>query len=272
MPQQTRLQQTKQENLGSSQDYITRADFEKILDDKLNGLKEDLATKECIQQLLAVIGAQNSKIEELESKIVVMERYIAQLQRSTDDQEQYQRRLCLRINGVEVTPGKEETGQDCLEKCKKIFKSIGVKVPDTVLDRAHRIGKTKAASNGKTYRQIIVRFATWRHRTMVYKARKKSQTHKIRLDLTKKRMNVIQKTNEILESRRMEGCFTFADINCHLCARINDAFHYFDDEDDFMKLLDRISGGEKEDMEENAEDGSNESGEDDDEEEEDVAE
>ena len=70
----------------------------------------------------------------------------------------------------------------------------------------------------------------------------------------------------------MEGCFTFADINCHLCARINDAFHYFDDEDDFMKLLDRISGGEKEDMEENAEDGSNESGEDDDEEEEDVAE
>ena len=125
MPQQTRLQQTKQEKLGPSQDYITHADFEKILDDKLNGLKEDLATKECIQQLLAVIGAQNSKIEELESKIVVMERYIAQLQRSTDDQEQYQRRLCLRINGVEVTPGKEETGQDCLEKCKKIFKSVG---------------------------------------------------------------------------------------------------------------------------------------------------
>ena len=178
---------------------------------------------------------------------MVMVRYIAQLQRSTDDQEQYQRRMCLRINGVEVTPGKDETGQDCLDKCKKIFKSVGV---TSMLDRAHRIRRTKQSSNGKAYRQIIVRFTSWRHRSLVYRARKKSHVHKIRSYLTKKRMNVTQKTNKILESRGMEGCFTFADINCRLCTRITDAFHYFDDEDDFMKLLDRISGGEKEDMDE----------------------
>ncbi len=96
-----------------------------------------------MQQLLAVISKQISKIEKLESKFAVMERCIVHLQQSTDDEEQYHRRLCLRINGV------EETGQDCLEKCKEIFKSVGVTVPSSVLDRAHWIGKSKKSSNGK---------------------------------------------------------------------------------------------------------------------------
>ena len=49
----------------------------------------------------------------------------------------------LRINGVEVEPGKEETGNDCLNKCKKIFKDLGVRIPETALDRAHGIGREK---------------------------------------------------------------------------------------------------------------------------------
>ena len=53
------------------------------------------------------------EINKLESRVVIMERHVAQLQRSADEQKQYQRRLCLRINGVEVEPGKEESGMTC---------------------------------------------------------------------------------------------------------------------------------------------------------------
>ena len=44
---------------------------------------------------------------------------------------------------------------------------------------------------GKRYRQIIVRFTTWHHRTEVYRARKNSDKYRIRLDLTKERLKVM---------------------------------------------------------------------------------
>ena len=244
MPNTARLQ--KSENLGptatQSMNYITKTDFESILVQKLDSLKADLATKECIQGLKDVIEAQKIEINKLESRVVIMERYVAQLQRSADEQEQYQRRLCLRINGVEVEPGKEETGNDCLNKCKKIFKDLGVRIPETALDRAHRIGREKKLQ-GKVYRQIIVRFTTWRHRTMVYKARKASKGPKIRLDLTKQRLNAIGKMNDTLKSRDMQDSFAFADINCRFCVKINGEFHYLNDEIDFVNLMDKMDAG-----------------------------
>ena len=54
-----------------------------------------------------------------------------------DDQEQYHRRLCLRIDGIPAAaPGKSESGEQCLTKVKQIFKKLNVNVPDTVIDRA----------------------------------------------------------------------------------------------------------------------------------------
>lgn len=243
-------------------EYITRAVFEDILVQKLDALKADLATKDCIQGLKDVIEAQKMEINKLESRVVIMERYVAQLQRSADEQEQYQRRLCLRINGVEVEDGKEETGNDCLNKCKKIFKDLGVRIPESSLDRAHRIGKAWK-SEGKVYRQIIVRFTTWRHRTMVYKARKTSKGPKIRLDLTKQRLKIIGKINDTLKAKNIKDSFAFADINCRLCVKLNGEFHYMNDEIDFMKLMDEIdpvniSEGEDEGEEEAGDEGEDE--------------
>ena len=64
----------------------------------------------------------------------------------------------------------------------------------------------------------------------------------------------------------MKDCFTFANIICRLCAKLNDAFHYFNEEEEFMDLLGQISGGE----EAPAEEGENEEEEEGDNEDEDV--
>ena len=97
------------------------------------------------------------------------------------------------------------------------------------IDRAHRIGSVITdPDTGKRYRQIIVRFATWRHRTQVYKARKASKKIKIRLVLTHKRVKLLQKANGLLEN--VNGCFAFADINCRLCLKLNDEYRYFSTE------------------------------------------
>ena len=59
------------------------------------------------------------------------------------DNEQCNRRLSLRINDIPPMADREkETAEMCLEKQKCLVKSED-EVPDTVLDRTHRIGKQR---------------------------------------------------------------------------------------------------------------------------------
>eukprot|EP00795_Rhopilema_esculentum_P016126 gene16126-7484_t len=47
----------------------------------------------------------------------VLEKHVAVLQKSNDDGEQYQCRLCLRISGIDLpTSGKSESSEECLKK------------------------------------------------------------------------------------------------------------------------------------------------------------
>ena len=68
-----------------------------------------------------------------------------------------------------------------------IIKESEVEIPESVLDRAHRIGPTYTDNDtGKKMQSIIVRFMTFRHRTLFYANRKKIKSGaRIRLDLTK---------------------------------------------------------------------------------------
>ena len=71
----------------------------------------------------------------------------------------YNRRLCLRINGIPL-PRKNsepESADECLNKVKDVFEEIGVAIPDEVIDRAHRIGKVHK-SRGNKSQQMIVKF------------------------------------------------------------------------------------------------------------------
>ena len=63
-----------------------------------------LATKDCISNLLKTIEDQSKKISVLEDRIAVMESHISQLRIVYDNAKQYQRRLCLRIDGIDLPP------------------------------------------------------------------------------------------------------------------------------------------------------------------------
>ncbi len=211
--------------------------YQAYFDEKFAELKKEMATKEFIDNLHATIKKQNDKIEMLESKIVIMERHIAQLQNNLDDNEQYNRRMCLRINGIPpVAEGEGETSEMCLEKVKNVFKELEVDVPDAVIDRAHRIGSPRIVK-GKKIHQVIVRFTTWRHRTLVYRARKKCPKYRIKLDLTKRRIDIIQKVTSFLEEKELG--FAFADVNCRLSVKIGAVFEHFNSEEDLMDIIRR---------------------------------
>ena len=166
--------------------------------------------QEKLNRLEETVAEQEQRIEKIESENEILKRHVDLLISGQDDHEQYSRRLCLCIDGMELPPpGEDETSEQCLDKVLKILEKMDVQIPNSVIDRAHRIGRPKKPTepSGKVTQQIISRFTSWRHKTMVYRARKKASKHiKFRLDLTKKRLNLLIPGNEILKPHRnMEG-------------------------------------------------------------------
>ena len=89
---------------------------------------------------------KESKIrEELESDKIMLESQILETKKQNlknqleiEELEWYLRRLCLRFQGIPTE--KNETIDKVLEKITGICKESGIGIPDTVIDRAHRIG------------------------------------------------------------------------------------------------------------------------------------
>ena len=208
--------------------------------DDITSLKEEvtLLVTEKIQDQEKQISALEERIDELEANNAVLESHVAHLRKSYENQEQYSRRLCLRIDGIELPPkGTNESGDEVLGKVKEIFDELEVDVPDAVIDRAHRIGPKSTDGDGKPRQRVIVRLTTWRHRTAIYRARKKAASSiKIRLDLTKPRLDLLINANDIL--KEYKGYYAFADVNCRTRAKIGGKFNFFDSIEDLQKLID----------------------------------
>ena len=129
---------------------------------------------------------------------------------------QYSRRQCLRIEGIVKT--RKEKVEDVTNLVKDCFAEVDVDIPDTVLDRAHRIGPVYKDESDQNIQGIIVKFNNFRYRSMFYKNRKKLKGGKrVRIDLTSNRYNLLKKTNALIKRMKMENTvYTFADVNCRL--------------------------------------------------------
>ena len=90
--------------------------------------------------------------------------------KKVDELEQYGRRVCLCIEGVEHKVN--EKYEEVLGKVINVIKESEAEIPESVLDRAHHIGPTYT-DTGKKMESITVRFTTFRHRTLFYINRKK---------------------------------------------------------------------------------------------------
>ena len=191
-------------------------ELKKMLEDVKQELINNNNNK--IDILVAKIEERKKKINELEDEVNHLEdkvcfqvNHCQLLERKLDDTEQYTRRLSLRINGIDDG---RESDDDCLSKVKDEISKLGVTVADCEFDRAHRVGrKTDTQGTRVQSRQMIVRFTSWRARTLVYRHRSKEGNVRFYIDQTKRRFQ-LRKTAVDMDKDKPDVDFVYKyDIN-----------------------------------------------------------
>ena len=202
-------------------------------------IKSDLegkATADAVNTLVQEIRLKDKKIEVLESQVAILQNTVNLLSAKCDNNEQYSRRLSLRINNVPL-PSDGESADDVVTKVQGLITESGVELPADCLDRAHRVGKPVDAEDGTKKQQIIVKFTSWRHRTQFYRSRKSLTSAKVYIDLTQTKFRLLKSAQaKVRNSNAVE--FVFADVNCSLCAKMaNGNYRYFNTEDQLNNIL-----------------------------------
>ena len=226
---------------------IQNEEFYEYLDKKFEEFESNMLVKlknELKQEIKEVVAAQNKEIELLQSTVSLLQQHVKVLKQSlnsqaknTEDLAQYGRRNCLRIDGIPYE--ENESANEVLDIVRKKVNECEIDIPDIAFDRAHRIGPKYDDRKTKIKMQsILVKFTTFRHRTLFYRSRKKlSNNVKIRLDLTKVRYDLLNMAREYVE-HKTNVKFVFADINCRLNVRkASDEVISFDNLDRLKQIV-----------------------------------
>ena len=227
--------------------------FQKLNVNKMADIKElkqliEKINKELggkIDNLVNKLNEKDRKIEELEKKVTELElkaeysdKRFQLLERRIDDGEQYSRRTSLRISGIPLKVN--ETAEESLGMVKEEVQKLGLKISDCEFDRAHGIGHAKDRQGTVLKeRQMIVKFSSFRARTLVYRNRKKGPGDHVRfyIDQTKRRFDLRKKAVEYVKDKP-DVDFVFADVNCSLCIRFKSGrYDHFNSEDELFNLV-----------------------------------
>ena len=153
-----------------------------FLSQKFDDLDKDLKPKD-------------KKISELEKHLNSLEIENKTLSEMIDDQEQYSRRNCLLLHGVD-----EEDVEDTDQKIIKVIaEEMDIQLVEEDLDRTHRIGKK---SDGKS-RPIIIKFARYNVRKKIYSNKKKLKGKNVMIteSLTTARVKLLKEAQSKYKSR-----------------------------------------------------------------------
>ena len=202
----------------------TMDDLDKKFDEKLSSVKFNLVSdlKKEIRNL-ATLSDKDKEIEVLRSQVTLLQNHVSTvkdaLDKKVDELEQHGRRVCLRIEGVEHKVN--EKFEEFLEKVINIVKESEAEIPESVLDRSHRIDPAYNNNDtGKKMQSIIARFTTLRHRTLFYANCKNIKSGaRIRLDLSKDRYNLLVSARKRVYNYP-EVNYNYADINCRLKVKL----------------------------------------------------
>ena len=230
------------------------------MNDLFESFKADVLQKfgQFENKIVNRIEAQDRKISELESTLVVSHNTINILstrldnvENISDNNEQYSRRSCLRIHGIEY----KEVSDNVMEVLDSCYEQMKLPFDQSDIDRVHRIGKptTRKDEGGeevKTVKSIIVRFKSWDARQKFYKARPRSHQTKVQkpgtrsfnivLDLTKRRYELLTYAKGVIEGNSKVSC-AFADVNCTPAIKTSDnKFYYFNDKPKLHEILNKL--------------------------------
>eukprot|EP00111_Clytia_hemisphaerica_P011916 TCONS_00035001-protein len=190
---------------------------------RILSLEEDsIHHEDRIELLEKSVSELKNKVNILCDKNAVLSSSVDFLSKQNDHQEQYSRRYCLRINGMEKSA--DESADKCVKKVVDLCNHLNLNISAADIDRAHRVGREKQS--------MIVKFHSFGKRTALYKARKSNaldQNIKIRLDITKARLDLLDRAKAlIIDDGPVD--FVFADINCNCVARLKSKdFKFFND-------------------------------------------
>ena len=178
--------------LVSMVDAISQKQTQTIVDGVIEGLHAKISQLENANLQLA------HENRELRSRVL-------QLEQNADAAEQYSRRNCLRLSGLP-----EQSNENTDSAVLKICETLKVPMDVRDIDRSHRIGKPSTAKP----RQVIIKFATYRARQRIFKARsglKDTDDYEgvfINEDLTKKRNAILYAARRLVKHGKLRGCWS----------------------------------------------------------------
>ena len=150
------------------------------------------------------------KINQVENDKSLLQQQVLELRKEnyrnqidSEENKQYRRRLCLRKDSIHIE--EKETSNAMLDKVAKMWMEAGVHIFNEVVDRDHRIGPSYIDKNTNAQcKTVIVLFTTFRHRTMVYRPKKKMKSGmRKKLDIMKSKYTLLNNTDKIVNLNQM---------------------------------------------------------------------
>ena len=144
---------------------MTTRSMAKKIDESKTYLEERLSTQETnlkefcnnlmeklTSELTSKLETQAERINQLENDKIHLQKQILELKKEniknpvvSEENEQYGRRLCLRIDGISTE--KYESSEYALHKVTEMWLKAGADIPDKVADKTQRIGPSHTATN-----------------------------------------------------------------------------------------------------------------------------
>ena len=213
-------------------------DIVSVIEEKFSKFRGNLLSE--INDLihLEVEKAMKKQKENFDSALHELQKRAIKLEHDHDDLEQYGRCLCVRLEDIPAK--KDETADKVFSKTENILKEACPNLSGDYIDRAHRIGRGyKCHKTNKTCRSVIVRFTSFKHRTSIYRDRNILKDVRVKLDLTKKRYNILKSARSIADGKQDVNS-VFADVNCRLKVVFKDGTsEFFKDISELNELIEQ---------------------------------
>lgn len=216
----------------------------------------DTIADEVVKRLDARMKSFQAQLEAKDERIVALESDVTKLKNLLDDQEQYSRRESLRFSGIAESINGEDTDQLVLDLVNKEMKLVPPLERDDIA-RSHRSGDKDKAQDGR--RAILARFATYRIRDRVIRARRNLKTYNIKAkredrprvfineDLTKQRMDILYQARQFKKQDKIKDTWSWDGI-IRIQAR-NNRVHAITKMANLTKLMDDLAKSEGEHQE-----------------------
>lgn len=175
-------------------------DIDRIVSRVRQSIMSDLKTELIAEHIAPLATALTETRNLLADKVAENEQLksdINDLKLEIDEQEQYSRRSCLRLNGVTGDEG--DPNENVEAKLLYLAETHNIDIQPSDIDIAHRLGKPKMAVT----RSVIVKFTNSKARQRVLSARKRLGSVYVNEDLTRFRQSLHYEARQLVRAKKI---------------------------------------------------------------------